>query len=309
MVAYDYHDPVMATEVIDFMITEINAPYLDGTLGGAGHSRIILSALGPKGHLTAFDRDPEALERAKTLLADERRVTLIQDRFGNIGQYCQSNSLQGALFDLGVSSRQLDAKERGFSFQSGVALDMRMNSESDITAEDWLAQADENQITKALSKNADLNPARPLARRIKLLMSEGRAVNSDLLREAVDGVLRPRSEERNGLLARLFQAIRMEVNSEIEEIESGLAATVNALRIGGRICVLSYHSVEDRAVKQVFASLERDCICPPEFPVCQCGGKHRQLKKVTRKPLLPKDEEIRRNPRARSAKLRVMERV
>jgi 16S rRNA (cytosine1402-N4)-methyltransferase len=213
------------------------------------------------------------------------------------------------LFDLGVSSHQLDERSRGFSFEPGAPLDMRMGPDAETGALEWLKAVSEEDLARAFGANSDLERPRALAKRVKLLLSEDPAPTSDLLRRAVDGIYRPRDGERAGLLARVFQAIRMEVNRETGEIRDGLTAAVNALAKGGRVCVLSYHSVEDRVVKEVFVEFERDCVCPSDLPVCVCGGNRRRLRKVVRRPQVASDAEIASNPRARSAKLRVMEKV
>jgi 16S rRNA (cytosine1402-N4)-methyltransferase len=304
-----YHDPVMPEETLENLIANVNGTYLDATLGGAGHSRLILSRLGENGRLIGLDRDPEALERGRALLGGDERVTLIQKRFGDVKDLVEGDGLDGALFDLGVSSRQLDAQERGFSFGKGTALDMRMNPTEGLDADGWIRTSDEETLARAFSHNSDLPRSRTLARTILEAAANGEILTSNDLRLAVESVYRPKAMERNGLLARVFQAIRMEVNGELQEIANGLRGAIGALKKGGRLVVLSYHSVEDRAVKETVAEFEKDCLCPPSLPICQCGGSNRQLRKMVRKPLLAKPEEIRRNPRARSAKLRVLEKV
>jgi 16S rRNA (cytosine1402-N4)-methyltransferase len=305
----DYHRPVLAQEVADYLVRDASAAYLDATLGGGGHSRILLERLAPEGSLTALDRDPEAVERARALFADEPRIHIHQAPFSRLADYCAPGTRAGALFDLGVSSRQLDARERGFTFEPGAALDMRMGPDAGGTALEWLRGASEEELANAFRRNSDLERSRSLARRVKELLTENPEAGSDMLRQAVQETYRPRDNERASLLARVFQAIRMEVNREASEIREGLAAAVEALASGGRVCVLSYHSVEDRHVKEVFGALERDCICPPELPVCMCGGNRRVLRRVVRRPLEAPAAEIAANPRARSAKLRVMEKV
>lgn len=305
----DYHRPVLEQEVADYLVRDPSASYLDATLGGGGHTRALLARLAPDGSLTALDRDPEAIAHSATLAAQDMRLHVHQAPFSRIAEFCAPDSLAGALFDLGVSSHQLDERARGFSFESGAPLDMRMGPDAESSAFEWLKSCTEEELAGAFHFNSDLDRSRPLARRIKIMLGEEALPTSDLLRRAVDGIYRPRDNERAGLLARVFQAIRMEVNRERDEIRLGLTAAVGALAKGGRVCVLSYHSVEDRAVKETFADFEKDCVCPPALPVCVCGGKNRQLRKVIRKPQEASAEEIAMNPRARSAKLRVMEKV
>jgi 16S rRNA (cytosine1402-N4)-methyltransferase len=305
----DYHRPVLEQEVAGFLVRDPSASYLDATLGGGGHSSALLERLGPSGSLTALDRDPEAIAQGVARFGADPRVRIHLAPFSRLGDHCAPASLAGALFDLGVSSHQLDERARGFSFESGAPLDMRMGPDAEATALEWLRERSEEELAAAFHFNSDLDRSRPLARRVKVLLREDPAPTSDLLRRAVDGIYRPRDNERAGLLARVFQAIRMEVNREAGEIRAGLTAAVTALASGGRVCVLSYHSVEDRKVKEVFGEYERDCVCPPALPVCVCGGNRRVLRKVVRRPVEASAEETAANPRARSAKLRVMEKL
>lgn len=308
----DYHRPVLEKEVADFMVRDPSAAYLDATLGGGGHTRAVLARLGPDGRLTSLDRDPEAIAQCRPLLETDARLAVHLAPFSRIADYCASGTLAGALFDLGVSSHQLDARERGFSFEPGSPLDMRMGPDAERSALEWLKEASAEELAAAFHFNSDLDRSRPLARRVKELLAavpSSETPGSELLRQAVQDVLRPRDNERAGILARVFQAIRMEVNREADEIRLGLTAAVAALAPGGRICVLSYHSVEDRKVKEVFTEMEKDCVCPRQLPVCRCGGNRRVLRRVVRRPLEASSDEIAANPRARSAKLRVMEKV
>lgn len=303
-----YHAPVMASEIVDLLVTDPGGLYLDATLGGGGHARRIVDRLGPEGGLVALDRDMEAVARGLQTFGGDRRVRIERSEFARLGAYVSPGSLAGALFDLGVSSRQLDVKAKGFSFAPGTDLDMRMGAEGP-TAADLLSAWDEWELASALRRNADIDEAKRLSRAIKSLVEAGRPMTSDLLREAVEKLPGMRSQDRNGMLARVFQAIRMEVNGEVDQIGAGLKAAVEALRPGGRLAVLSYHSVEDRAVKESAAAFEKECICPPGMPVCTCGSGNRRLLKVLRKPALPTPEEMARNPRSRSAKLRVLEKL
>ncbi|HKP97468.1 MAG TPA: 16S rRNA (cytosine(1402)-N(4))-methyltransferase RsmH [Fibrobacteria bacterium] len=305
---HGYHLPVMADEITEQMVADPAGTYLDATMGGGGHAARILEKLGPEGRLLGLDRDMEAVERNKAAFAGEPRVRVERAEFSRLAEFCAPGSLAGALFDLGVSSRQLDAKERGFSFAPGTALDMRMGGEGPAAA-DLIAGWDEWELASVLRRNADVTEARRLARNILAAIEQGGPMSSDLIRKAVEKLPGVREDNRNSLLARVFQAIRMEVNDEMGQVETGLKAAVACLRSGGRLCVLSYHSVEDRKVKETLAGFEKDCICARNLPVCMCGGNHRRLKKLLRKPGLPTEAERDRNPRARSAKLRVMEKV
>lgn len=305
---HGYHMPVMADEIAGHMVVDPEGIYLDATLGGGGHAARILKELAPAGSLIGLDRDMEAVERNKAHFADEPRMRVERSEFSRLSEFCQPGSLSGALFDLGVSSRQLDAKQRGFSFTPGTALDMRMGSEGPGAA-DLLRSWDEWELASVLRRNSDIDGAKRLARNILAAVASGAEMNSDLIRKAAEQIPGVRGDTLNSLLARIFQAIRMEVNDEMGQVETGLRSAVAALRSGGRLCILSYHSVEDRKVKETLAEFERDCICEERLPVCMCGGNNRKLRKVLRKPALPSDSERERNPRARSAKLRVAEKV
>jgi 16S rRNA (cytosine1402-N4)-methyltransferase len=298
----------MVGEILEFLVTDPEGLYLDATLGGGGHARRIVERLGPRGGLIGLDRDMEAVERGRAAFAGDARVRIERAEFSRLGEFCAPGSLAGALFDLGVSSRQLDEPGKGFSFAPGTALDMRMGGEGPAAA-DLLAQWDEWELASVLRRNADIDEARRLARAVVSLVEQGREMTSDLLRDAVATLPGLRGDNRNAMLARVFQAIRMEVNGEIGQIEEGIKAAVTALRPGGRLCVLSYHSVEDRAVKETAAEFEKDCVCPPDLPVCACGAGKRRLRKVLRKPALPTEAELAANPRSRSAKLRVLEKA
>ena len=304
-----YHRSVLEKEVVELMVRDPSGKYLDATLGGGGHAVAVLAALGPEGTFIGLDRDPQALAHCRESVGGDPRAKLHLAPFSQLGKYCPPQSLQGALFDLGVSSHQLDDRSRGFSFEAGTPLDMRMGPDAGASALEWLRGATEEEMAGAFAQLSDLPKARALARRIKELMHNVEETGSDALRMAVDSVYKPGHSERAGLLARVFQAVRMRVNREPEEIRSGLSAAVAALSRGGRLCVLSYHSAEDREVKETLGSFERDCICPPRLPVCTCGRGHRTLRKVIPKPLEAGPGELRSNPRARSAKLRVVERV
>jgi len=305
---HGYHMPVMADEIAGFMVVDPKGLYLDATLGGGGHAARILKELAPEGGLIGLDRDMEAVERNRANFADEPRMRVEHSEFSRLSEFCAPGGLSGVLFDLGVSSRQLDAKERGFSFTPGTSLDMRMGSEGPAAA-DLLKSWDEWELAGVLRRNSDIDEARRLSRNIIAAIEVGEEMSSDLIRKAAEKLPGVRGDNLNSLLARIFQAIRMEVNDEMGQVETGLRAAVSALRSGGRLCVLSYHSVEDRKVKETLAEFEKDCVCEERLPVCMCGGKNRSLRKVLRKPALPSEAERGRNPRARSAKLRVAEKV
>jgi 16S rRNA (cytosine1402-N4)-methyltransferase len=268
--------------------------------------------LDENGVLHAFDRDEEAVAFATKRLAGVKPKFIVHPvRFGELKNEIAPNTLDGILYDLGISSHQVDDSARGFTFVGDNPLDLRMDRREGVSAQEWLKTVDADTLAAALRKNADMDRAFKLATRlIEMAASKG---DSEILpsdvKTVVESVFPDKRREVNGLLARVFQAIRMEVNGELKEIEDSLRAAVDCLKVGGRLVVMSYHSVEDRCVKETAAEFEKACICPENLPVCMCGGNHQRLKKVNRKPILPTNEEIANNSRARSAKLRVYERV
>ena len=309
-----YHNPVMLAECLEALNIKTDGTYSDCTLGGAGHSYAIALRLDERGTLHAFDRDEDAIAFAKRRLAGVKPKVIIHPvRFGELKNEIEAGTLDGILYDLGISSHQVDESSRGFTFVGDNPLDLRMDRREGVSAQEWLRTVSADDLAAALRKNADMDRAFKLSTRIVEMVAavaaENRSVLPSDMKAVVESVFPDKRREVNGLLARVFQAIRMEVNGELKEIEDSLRAAVDCLKVGGRLVVMSYHSVEDRCVKETAAEFERDCICPEHMPVCTCGGNHRRLKKVNRKPILPTDEEIAKNSRARSAKLRVYERV
>ena len=309
-----YHDPVMLAECLEGLNIKPNGTYGDCTLGGGGHSYAIANKLNENGTLHAFDRDEEAIAFATKRLAGVKCKFVVHPvRFGMIGSEIEADTLDGVLYDLGISSHQVDDSSRGFTFVGNNPLDLRMDRREGVSAQEWLFKVSADDLAQALRKNADMDRAFKLATRMvemaSTLKAEGREILPDDVKAVVESVFPDKRREVNGLLARVFQAIRMEVNGELKEIEDSLRSAVDCLKVGGRLVVMSYHSVEDRCVKETAAEFEKACICPENLPVCVCGGNHQRLKKVNRKPILPSDEEIARNSRARSAKLRIYERV
>ena len=309
-----YHNPVMLAECLDGLNIKPDGVYGDCTLGGGGHSYAIANKLNENGTLHAFDRDQDAVAFATKRLAGVKCKFIVHPvRFGELKNEIAPNTLDGILYDLGISSHQVDESERGFTFVGNNPLDLRMDRREGISAQEWLRTVDAEELAAVLRKNADMDRAFKLATHIVEMVSavsaEGRKIVPSDLKAVVESVFPDKKREVNGLLARVFQAIRMEVNGELKEIEDSMRAAVDCLKVGGRLVVMSYHSVEDRCVKETAAEFEKACICPEHMPVCTCGGNHQRLKKVNRKPILPTDEEIANNSRARSAKLRVYERI
>jgi 16S rRNA (cytosine1402-N4)-methyltransferase len=306
-----YHLPVMVSEILEYMIIPLNGRYVDCTLGGGGHSQEFLKRIAAEGSLDSFDRDPEAIAYATKRLEEFTNFTAHHRPFSTIGEVIEDSSVDGILYDLGVSSHQLDKAERGFTFRENEKVDMRMNQDSGESAYDFLLAIPEDELSYCFKKNGDLKKSRHLAEKIKELVaekSEDELYPSDF-REVLKRVYKGQPHKINDFLARVFQSIRMEVNEELKQIEESFDSLERIMKPGGRVCVLSYHSGEDRVVKNIMREKERECTCPKELPVCMCGSNNRTFKKVFNKPMLPSESEVAQNSRARSAKLRVYERV
>lgn len=306
-----YHNPVLLQESLKYLAVFPEGVFADCTLGGGGHSYAIAERLGSEGHLHCFDRDPEAIAYASERLAPfQDLITFHPVPFSELENEIEVNSLDGILYDLGISSHQVDDSSRGFTFTGDQPLDLRMNQREDASAQEWLRQISAEDLSKVFSLNADLERSNRLALR---LVEKIATLSEDILpqdiRSVVESVFPDKRRDINGFLARVYQAIRMEVNEELLQIEKSLKGAVSCLKTGGNLVVISYHSVEDRCVKNTISGFEKDCICPEKLPVCQCGGKHRLLKKEVRKPILPSPAEIAQNPRARSAKLRAYKKI
>lgn len=303
-----YHDPVLADEVIGLLAPRDGGFYLDGTVGGGGHALRILTVCADC-RLLAVDRDPEALEEARGALEAHRaRVRFLRARFDEAAAdpEVRDRGLDGALLDLGVSSRQLDADERGFAFRRGVALDMRMDADAPGAATDFLGEADEDVLVQVLRDFGEEPRARRLAREIVKRRATERFSTSDQLVAAMTIAYGRAATARDK--ARIFQAVRIAVNDELGALERALPALRDALVDGGVLVVIAYHSLEDRMVKNAFREWSRACVCPPELPMCVCRGAPLG-ETLTRKPVRPTEQEIERNPRARSARLRAWRRA
>ncbi|MBY9076958.1 16S rRNA (cytosine(1402)-N(4))-methyltransferase RsmH [Paenibacillus sp. HN-1] len=315
-----HHITVLKEEATEGLNIREDGIYVDCTLGGAGHSSLIASRLGDKGRLIAFDQDDWALDNAKEKLAGYMdRVTLVRSNFRFLEEELKSlpevpqkdgvPQVDGILFDLGVSSPQFDEAERGFSYNHDAPLDMRMDREASLTASDIVNTWPEQEIARVLFQYGEEKFSRRIAGRI----IERRAqcpINStgelaDIIKEAI-----PAATRRTGghPAKRSFQGLRIAVNDELGAFEEALHASVRCLSPGGRVSVITFHSLEDRICKQILNSYVSRCTCPPDFPVCVCGGEG-QMKLVNRKPITPSEEELDANPRARSAKLRIAEKL
>ncbi len=301
----------MPEEVLHWLQPKPDGVYLDGTLGGAGHSRLLLEAA-PGCRLVGLDRDPAALEKAAEVLAPFAGQVSLQhatfDQADRVLQQLGIDLLDGMLLDLGVSSHQLDTPERGFSFRHDAPLDMRMNPQVGMTAAEVVNQAEEAELVRIFFAYGEERFSRRIARKIVARRTEEPITRTtelaQLVRDAVPGGKRP---SRIHPATRVFQALRIHVNQELEQVETGVAAGIELLKPGGRLVVISFHSLEDRIVKQLFRDQAKGCVCPPRLPVCQCN-KMPQVKLLTRKGVRASTEEIEVNSRSRSAILRAVER-
>ncbi len=307
------HRPVMLDECVEALQIRPHGIYVDCTLGGGGHSFEIAGRLEKDGRLIGIDQDTAALTAAADRLCVYRdRITLVHDNFQNIRAILAENQIagiDGALIDLGVSSYQLDTPSRGFSYQHDAPLDMRMNTEASLTAYDIVNKYSRNELCRIIREYGEERFASSIASHI-IKAREKAPVRTTLeLADIVRASIPPANRADGPHPAkRTFQAIRIEVNQELSVIPPALNTLIKALRPGGRLAVISFHSLEDRIVKQAFAAAAKGCTCPPEFPVCVCG-KRPEILVVNKKPITASAAELAENPRARSAKLRVAEKL
>ncbi len=304
-----HHIPVLLNECLEGLAIRPQGTYLDGTAGGAGHSSEIAKRL-TTGRLIALDQDPDAVQTARQRLAGlPADVVQINFRYADTAlQQLGVEGLDGVLLDLGVSSHQLDERSRGFSYQGSAPLDMRM-SQSGPTAADLVNTASREEISRILKEYGEEPHAWQIAGKIEAARSEAPIETTEQLVQIVTSALPPavRRKDKNPA-RRTFQALRIAVNGELDALSEGLEVLFEALRPGGRMCIITFHSLEDRLVKQRFRQWATACTCPPEFPVCVCGGKAK-AKLITKKPLEASAQEQEQNRRARSAKLRVIEKL
>ena len=305
------HEPVLLNEVLEWMNVRPDGVYCDGTLGGGGHSGAILKASGGTAHLYGIDRDENAILAASERLKEYPGFTAIRGNFHDAKKLLEeagAEGLDGALLDLGVSSPQLDTAERGFSYHEDAPLDMRMDQRQTMTAADFLNTSDEREIMEVIRDYGEEKWAARIARIICEHRAEKPFETTFDLVHAVDAAI-PKAVRRkdDGHPARrTFQAIRIAVNDELKPLEQALKDLTDCLKPGGRICVITFHSLEDRIVKRCFKTLENPWICPPKAPICTCGRKP-VVKVLAGGAVAPSKDEIERNPRSRSAKLRVAE--
>lgn len=303
------HEPVLLKECIKALNINPDGIYIDGTLGGAGHSLEIAKKLSPKGLLIGIDRDTEALRAAKDKLKNYTNVKYIHDNHDNIKQILeelQINGVDGILLDLGVSSYQLDEKSRGFSYIVDAELDMRMDKEQRLTAKEIVNTYLEEKLANIIWEYGEERFSRQIARNICKSREQKKIETTGELVEIIKKSI-PLSKQKDGHPAkRTFQAIRIEVNNEIQPLYNTILDCINCLNKNGRLAVLTFHSLEDRAVKKAYNEAEGKCTCPSDLPYCVCGAIS-QGKIINKKPIEATKEETERNSRAKSAKLRIFE--
>ncbi len=311
----DGHLPVLAKEVLVMLAPAPGSLQIDATLGGGGHTERILEASTPDGRLLGLDADGAAIARVSERLGPRfgDRLVLRQANFRELGEVAPAagfGAVDGCLFDLGLSSYQLADTERGFGFRAGGPLDMRFDTSRGVPAAELLATLDANELTVLFRRYGEEPKAGRIARAIVEARRTAPVATAEELAALVERVIpdNPRRPRRTHPATRVFQALRIAVNEELEALGEGLAAAMDLLRPGGRLVVLSYHSLEDRIVKRFMQAERRGCVCPPELPVCVCGRSPR-LRLVTSPSLTPSAEEIAANPRSRSARLRAAERL
>ena len=305
------HYSVLLQECIDNLNIKPDGIYLDGTLGGGGHSFHIAEKLSDKGHLYGVDQDADAIAAASKRLEEfGSRITVIRDNYENAVTRLKElgvTGVDGILLDLGVSSFQLDNADRGFTYKEDVPLDMRMDQRMELTARDIVNDYSEAEIFHIIRDFGEDKFAKNIAKHICIERAKAPIETTGQLNDIIKAAIPARMREKGGHPSkRTYQAIRIALNRELDVLQNSLDGFIDFLNPGGRLCVITFHSLEDRITKNNFKTNEDPCICPPEFPVCTCGRKSKG-KVITRKPILPSKEELSQNKRSQSAKLRVFE--
>lgn len=303
------HTPVLLSATLDLLNLEANKHVIDCTLGLGGHAEAILERIGPKGKLIAFDQDERNLKEAKKRLKKyEKQVTFIHSNFEHLAEFASKNHFQpdAILFDLGLSSPHIDDPERGFSFQKEGPLDMRYDRRQKLTAEKVVNTYSEKDLADIIYHYGDERRSRVIAKKIVHVRKTKPITSTLQLARVIASTIKTKHKIHPA--TRTFQALRIYVNRELEVLEKALEQAIKLLKKGGRLVVISYHSLEDRMVKNFFRDQTRNCICPKELPICQCNFR-KTLYILTRKPIIPDGIEVSHNPRSRSAKLRAAERL
>ncbi|MCG6838918.1 16S rRNA (cytosine(1402)-N(4))-methyltransferase RsmH [Fusobacterium polymorphum] len=306
----DYHTPVLYYETLDNLVINPDGIYIDCTLGGGSHSEGILERLSDKGLLISIDQDTNAIEYSKKRLEKfGSKWKVFKGNFENIDTIAYMvgvDKVDGILMDIGVSSKQLDDPDRGFSYRYDVKLDMRMNTEQKISAYDVVNTYSEEQLSKIIFEYGEERHARKIA---KLIVEERKSSSIEKTSNLITLIKRAYPERASKHPAKkTFQAIRIEVNRELEVLENAMSKAVELLKVGGRLAIITFHSLEDRIVKNKFKDLATACKCPKDIPICMCGGV-KKFEIITKKPIIPIDDELKNNNRAHSSKLRILERI
>ena len=307
------HISVLLDETIEGLDIKPDGIYVDGTMGGAGHGYEVCKRLGPNGRYIGIDRDEAAIAAGKQRLSEfENKVSIVRGNYSSAPEILKElniDKVDGIMLDLGVSSHQLDVAERGFSYMADAPLDMRMDKRQERTAYDIVNGYSERELARIIREYGEDKFAQNIAKHIVAMRQEKPIETTGELNEAIRAAIPMKIQKTLGHPSkRTFQAIRIELNEELEELRTALESMIDLLKPGGRFCIITFHSLEDRMVKTMFKQEESPCTCPPEFPVCVCGKKPR-VKIITKKPILPSETEQEINSRARSAKLRVLERI
>ncbi len=305
------HKSVLLEEAVDGLRVKPDGTYVDGTLGGAGHACRVCEKLSAKGRFIGIDQDQDAIIAASERLGAYKQATIIRSNYCYMGQELSARGIYGVdgiLLDLGVSSYQLDNEERGFTYRVDAPLDMRMDQRQSQTASDIVNGYEEKELYRIIRDYGEDKFAKNIAKHIVAAREKKPIATTGELTEIIRGAIPMKIQATGGHPAkRTFQAIRIELNKELDVLRDSLDGMIDLLNDGGRICIITFHSLEDRIVKTIFRKNENPCICPPDFPVCVCGKKSKG-QVITRKPILPSEEEMEENPRSKSAKLRIFER-
>ena len=306
------HIPIMLSQVIEGLAIDPDGIYVDGTLGGAGHSSEIVKRLSDKGRLIGIDQDEDAIKAASERLAGYKQVTIVKNNYVNIKSVLSELGIEkvnGILLDIGVSSYQFDNPERGFSYRTDAPLDMRMDQSQEMTAEDIVNEYSEAELRKIINAYGEEKFAGRIAKGIVQAREKQRIKTTFQLNEIIKEVIPAAARRQGGNPSKkTYQAIRIELNRELSVLQDSVDTMIDLLAPKGRLAIITFHSLEDRIVKTAMKEAENPCICPPEFPVCTCGRKPKG-KVITRKPFTADEKELQENPRSSSAKLRIFEKV